>query len=155
MKRLGPALLITTALVSGCTQQQQQPAPAPSISPSPSTVDAVAAADGTDAKACEDGRCQILVAQQSDFALDGKFNCDGILITFTAPKEVEFDVSVQDGDDLHATVKGTGKLALAYGLTLTVEQTGPAGAVLRVAPAKNDPDNHTGTGTEGFSLWSG
>jgi hypothetical protein len=153
VKRLAPALLIITALSSGCTAQpEREPSPATSLKPSPSTV---AAEDGTDAKACEDGRCHILVAEQSDFALDGKFNCDGILVTFTGPKEVRFDVSVQDGDDVHATVTGTGKLALAYGLTLTVERTGVAGAVLRVAPAKNDPDNHSDTGTEGFSLWSG
>ncbi|MEU8615969.1 hypothetical protein AB0C29_49105 [Actinoplanes sp. NPDC048791] len=157
---LVPAFLLASSACGGGGDAGPAPSPsgssaATSAPPSSAPPAIVTAADGEDASTCEDGRCQILVKEQSDFALDGKFSCEGMLLTFTAPNELRIDVAVRDGDDLHATITGTGNLALAYGLTLTVQQTGPAGAVVKVAPARNDPGNHKGTGTQGFSLYSG
>jgi hypothetical protein len=157
---LVPAVLLASSACAGGGDAGPAPTPsgssaATSAPPSSAPSATVTAADGEDASACEDGRCQILVRKQSDFALDGKFSCEGMLLTFTAPNELRIDVAVRDGDDLHATITGTGNLALAYGLTVTVQQTGPAGAVVKAAPAKNDPGNHKGTGTQGFSLYSG
>lgn len=165
----GGALAAALALMASCSSGDvpvaAPPSPAPtSAQPSPpaaktsrtsQTPEALTAADGSNAKACSDGRCQIVVKGQTDFALNGKFNCDGIVVTYRKPDEVNLIVAVADGDPVNATITGTGNLRLAYGLTLTVERTTPAGAVLRVAPQKNDPGNHTGTGTKGFSLWSG
>ena len=41
------------------------------------------------------------------------------------------------------------------GLTVTVEKVGEGGAVVRPAPEHDDRRAHHGTGTEGFSLFSG
>jgi hypothetical protein len=160
-------LAAPAALASACTttdnagpgpQASGPAAPPASTAPAssaPASPPANDPADGTDAKACRDGKCQILVRDQSDFALNGKFSLEGILITFTEPNTVRLDVGVRDGAEVHAMVTGTGHLALSYGLTVTVERTSAAGALVRVNPAKNDPKNHRGTGTEGFALWSG
>ena len=153
---LAMALFLTASCSSEDTRNAAPPSPAPSSAqPSPTTSPAPAAADGTNAKACGDGRCQIVVKGRASFALKGKFNCHGIVVTYRKPDQIDFAVAVVDGDTVNASVTGTGNLRLAYGLTLTVETMTPSGAVLRVAPQKNDPGNHTGTGTKGFSLWSG
>jgi hypothetical protein len=160
-------LAATVALASACTttdnagpgpQASRPAAPPASTTPAssgPASPPASDPADGTDAEACRDGKCQILVRDQADFALNGKFSLEGILITRTEPNTVRLDVGVRDRDTIHATITGTGHLALSYGLTVTVERTDAAGAVVRVAPASNDPKRHRGSGTEGFALWSG
>jgi len=150
--------LLLTASCSPADEPEKQPEKQPStgLSAVPSSAaPPLQAADGTDAKACSDGRCQIVVTGQTDFALDGKFSCEGVIVTYRKPDQLNLIVAVVDRDSVNATITGTGKLRLAYGLTLTVETMSPAGAVLRVAPQKNDPRRHTGTGTQGFSLWSG
>jgi hypothetical protein len=131
------------------------PSTPPSTAPPPSAPPAaLTAANGVNANACRDGTCEIIVKGTSEFALTGKFSGDGIVISFTKPNKVVLVVSVRDGEDLTATITGTGYLALAFGLTITVEKTTPGGALVRVNPAKNDPRNHKGSGTEGFSLYS-
>ena len=157
---LAMALVLTTSCSSEEAPEATQPSLAPSAQPSsaPNSAQpsqALTAADGTNAKACSDGRCRIVVKGRASFALRGKFNCHGIVVTYREPYQIEFAVAVVEGDTVNASVTGTGNLRLAYGLTLTVETMTPSGAVLRVAPQKNDPGNHTGTGTKGFSLWSG
>jgi hypothetical protein len=163
MRRALSASLVIL-LAAGCSARHE-PAPVTSgspavsattsASPSPSSAPALTAADGTDAKACRDGRCQIIVRKTTDIDLRGKFSCDGITMSFRAPNVTHIFVAVHAGDDVQAKVTGTGNLRLAYGLTITVEKTDKSGALVRLAPEHNNPKAHTGTGTEGFSLYSG
>jgi hypothetical protein len=168
--RVAMTLLIGGSLVAGCSlgagpdsaaESGASPSAgaegtteSPSASPPTTAPAALVAADGTNATACQDGRCQVLVTDTLGFVLGGKFSCEGISFVYTAPNQVLIMVTTSRAGQVNAQITGTGHLKLTYGLTVLVEQVDATGAVIRVKPEKNDTDSHKATGSEGLSLWS-
>jgi predicted small lipoprotein YifL len=153
MKRL--LAILSILVLAGCGQKAPVAAPSPvdspSASPSPSKV---VAADGTNAGACADGACQILLTQKAEFSVGAAPKVVRFFLTYTAPRSTRIDLVYKNGHTSHTIIEGTGNAQFAAGVTVTIEAVAESGAVVRVALEANDPDNDRATGSEGLNSWS-
>lgn len=165
MQKTWPALTLLAAalLAQGCTTSTAgtasaqgtaasatttttTPVTTTSTSPPPAPADA-------DPAACVNADCRLQVSGTVLVPLDDRFGCAQFTVTHSAPNKVDFTVIRTRMNAVRATLMGTGHLALANGITVTIEQVDPSGAVLRFEPRTDDPTRDTARASEGLRLY--
>ncbi|MEU6716219.1 hypothetical protein ABZ897_32545 [Nonomuraea sp. NPDC046802] len=86
--------------------------------------------------------------------MDPKFGMPKFTIIHKAPNEVRFHISRPAYGGMEGWVKGTGYLALANGVKVTVKKVDRSGAVLRFQRKTMDPDNDQVSASDGGGIIS-
>jgi len=120
----------------------------PAETSAPPTLEA---ADGSDVTACRKADCEILVEGAVDVPLATRFGITDFDVRHEAPNTVTFEYARPDTEHV-AEIKGTGMLALASGVKVTIEEIDDTGAVLRFEPKTLDPENDKASGSHGVHL---
>ncbi|GAA1295507.1 hypothetical protein GCM10009634_50220 [Saccharothrix xinjiangensis] len=81
------------------------------------------------------------------------FGCAGFTVTHGAPNKVDFTVVRTEMRTVRANLMGTGYLSLGNGVTVTIEEVSPTGAVLRFEPRAEDPTRDTARASEGLRIY--
>ncbi|MFI6505930.1 hypothetical protein [Nonomuraea typhae] len=158
---------ISMALLIGACGSPQRPAAAPTsaaatFTPTPSsaaptptpTPPELTAKDGSNVKACRKGDCEIHVRGTVRVPLDRKFGMPSFIVIHKPPNEVRFQISRPASGDVEAYVAGTGYIALANGIKVTVKMIDGSGAVLRFQRKTVDPRNDLSEGSEGTGIYT-
>lgn len=172
--KLVPPLLLAGLLTAACSTSADSPAPAaknsaaatgtrtpsgdrkvstPRSTPRSSAPVPLKAANGTDVKACADADCEILIHGAIHVPLESRFGVASFGLTYSAPDEVAFVIIRTETSDVHGYVEGTGYIALANGVLVTVKKIDATGAVLRFQPRTMDPHNDKFSGSKGLSTF--
>ncbi len=163
MRKAAALLLLAAFGMAGCSSKA--PEAAPSSSPAPSTTTTpqptptttapppLAAANGSDVKACQKADCEILLTGATDVPLAAKFGVHQLSLKFVAPNRVEFTMIRTKMGYSRGYLEGTGHLSFANGLSFDVERVNATGAVLRFMPKTDNSKADTGNSSDGLAIY--
>ena len=163
--RKAAALLVIAFGLTACSSKAPEAAPSSSSPPSATTTSKptptttapppLAAANGSDVKACQKADCQILLTGAADVPLAAKFGVHQFSLKYVAPNRVEFTMIRTKMGYSRGYIAGEGHLSFANGLSLDVERVDATGAVLRFLPKTDNPKADTGNSSEGLAIYGG
>jgi hypothetical protein len=113
------------ATSSASSTQSATPTTGGSADPTAPTASLPPAADGADLKACEDGRCEVLVDRPTTVSIGAGLDVEGVIVEAFEQDTVKLAIVASQVYSLKTDGEDPSRIRSGIGLTPTV--TGPAG----------------------------